>query len=140
MKLKVSEILKLLCRHISTIYQEINQGTAKFRKSNLSVRKEYSAYYSLNIRQGLMSKTGRKLQYIELCPKLLSYIQSKLDEKYSPNAISGELNKEDMYTVCSQTIYNYISLGILNSRTYRKCTSKEKTNGIYIVARYFVVE
>ncbi len=53
-----------------------------------------------------MSKTGRKLQYIELCPKLLSYIQSKLDEKYSPNAISGELNKEYIYTVCSQTIYN----------------------------------
>ncbi len=71
-----------------------------------------------------MSKTGRKLQYIELCPKLLSYIQSKLDEKNFPNAISGELNKEYIYTVCSQTIYNYISLGILNSRTNRKRTRK----------------
>ncbi len=39
MKLKVSEILKLLCRHISTIYQEINQGTAKFHKSDWSVKK-----------------------------------------------------------------------------------------------------
>ena len=37
-----------------------------------------------------MSKTGRKLQYnIEY--GLLDYIQSKLDEKYSPDVISGEL-------------------------------------------------
>ncbi len=77
-----------------------------------------------------MSKTGRKLQYnIEY--GLLDYIQSKLDEKYSPDVISGELNKEDIYTVCSQTIYNHVSLGILNSRTNRKYTSKAKTNDIY---------
>ena len=37
-----------------------------------------------------MSKTGRKLFY-EKDSLLLSYIQSKLEEKYSPDAISGNL-------------------------------------------------
>ena len=86
-----------------------------------------------------MSKTGRKLQYnIEY--GLLDYIQSKLDEKYSPDVISGDLRHQGISTISTQTIYNCISLGILNSRTNRKRTRKAKTNGIYIVARYFVVE
>uniref|UniRef100_UPI0026095BFD hypothetical protein n=1 Tax=uncultured Brachyspira sp. TaxID=221953 RepID=UPI0026095BFD len=47
MKVKVSEISNLLCRHISTIYQEFSQGTVKFLKSDWSVKKEYRAYNSL---------------------------------------------------------------------------------------------
>ncbi len=60
-KVSVLKTAKILCRAKSTIYQEINQGIVKFRKSDYSVRKEYSAYYSLNIRQDSMGKTGRKL-------------------------------------------------------------------------------
>ena len=108
----VEEIAKLLDRAISTIYREIKRGTVEFRNSDWSVRKEYSAYYSLNVRQGMMSKTGRKLLYKELDPELLSYIQKKLDDQYSPDAISGELKKAGIYTICTQTIYNYMSLGI----------------------------
>ena len=92
-KMKVSAIAKLLKRNISTIYREIKRGTVEFRNSDWSIREEYSAYYSLTIRQESMSKTGRKLLYTELSPDLLSYIQSKLDDKYSPDAISGELKK-----------------------------------------------
>ena len=40
MKVKVSEISKLLCRHKSTVYREINQGTVKFHKSDWSVKKK----------------------------------------------------------------------------------------------------
>ena len=69
--MKVEEIAKLLDRDISTIYREIKRGTVEFRNSDWSVRKEYSAYYSLNVRQGMMSKTGRKLLYKELSPELL---------------------------------------------------------------------
>ena len=61
----VEEIAKLLDRAISTIYREIKRGTVEFRNSDWSVRKEYSAYYSLIIREQLMSKTGRKLLYKE---------------------------------------------------------------------------
>ena len=107
-KFKESEIANLLGRHVSTIYREIKRGTVEFRNSDWSVRKEYSAYYSLNVRQGMMSKTGRTLLYTALSPELLSYIQSKLDDKYSPDAISGELKKAGN-TLCTQTIYNYIS-------------------------------
>ena len=46
----VEEIAKLLDRAISTIYREIKRGTVEFRNSDWSVRKEYSAYYSLIIR------------------------------------------------------------------------------------------
>ena len=108
-KMKVREIATLLNRDISTIYREIRRGTVEFKNSDWSIRKEYSAYYSLNIRQVLMSKSGRKLLYKELHPELLSYIQSKLDDKYSPDAISGELKQAGHYTICTQTIYNYIS-------------------------------
>ena len=119
-KMKAREIAKLLDRDISTIYREIKRGTVEFKNSDWSIRKEYSAYYSLNIRQVLMSKSGRKLLYRDLHPELLSYIQSKLDDKYSPDAISGELKKVGVYTICTQTIYNYISSGILKSGTYVK--------------------
>ena len=119
-KMKVSEIAQILEKHISTIYREIKRGTVEFRNSDLSIRKEYSAYYSLNVRKELMSKSGRKLLYRDLHPELLSYIQSKLDDKYSPDAISGELKKVGVYTICTQTIYNYISSGILKSGTYVK--------------------
>ena len=124
----VEEIAKLLDRAISTIYREIKRGTVEFRNSDWSVRKEYSAYYSLIIREQLMSKTGRKLLYKELDPELLSYIQKKLDDKYSPDAISGELKKAGIYAICTQTIYNYISLGILNSCDYKRQVRKVKSN------------
>ncbi len=128
-KMNVSEILELLERDKSTIYREIKRGL-EFRNSDWSVRKEYSAYYSLNIRGQLMSKTGRKLFY-EKDSLLLSYIQSKLEEKYSPDAISGELRHQGISTISTQTIYNYISLGLLESIEYRKytnqCKSKSRT-------------
>ena len=122
----VEEIAKLLDRAISTIYREIKRGTVEFRNSDWSVRKEYSAYYSLIIREQLMSKTGRKLLYKELDPELLSYIQKKLDDKYSPDAISGELKKAGIYAICTQTIYNYMSLGILKSAGYKRRVKKVK--------------
>ena len=89
-KMNVIDILELLERDKSTIYWEIKRDLVEFRNSDWSVRKDYSAYYSLNIREQLMSKTGRKLFY-EKDILLLSYIQSKLEEKYSPDAISGNL-------------------------------------------------
>lgn len=124
--MKVEEIAKLLHRDISTIYREIKRGTVEFRNSDWSVRKEYSAYYSLNIREQLMSKTGRKLFY-EKDSLLLSYIQSKLDEKYSPDAISGELRHQGISTISTQTIYNYISLGLLESVEYRQYIKQSKS-------------
>ena len=125
-KFKASEIAKLLGRHVSTIYREIKRGTVEFRNSDLSIRKEYSAYYSLNVRKELMNKSGRKLLYRDLHPELLSYIQSRLDDKYSPDAISGELKHAGIYTVCTQTIYNYMSLGILKSAGYKRRVKKVK--------------
>lgn len=126
-KMRVKEIAKLLNRDISTIYREIKRGTVEFRNSDWSIRKEYSAYYSLNIRQAIMSKSGRRLLYPEMSPDLLSYIQKKLDDKYSPDAISGELKKAGIYTICTQTIYNYISFGIFKSAVYKRHTRKATT-------------
>ena len=117
---KEKEIAKHLGRHVSIIYREIKRGTVEFRNSDWSMRKEYSAFHSLTKRAESMSNTGRRLLYTALSPELLSYIQSKLDDKYSPDAISGELKKVGVYTICTQTIYNYISSGILKSGTYVK--------------------
>ena len=123
-KMKVKEIAKLLNRDISTIYREIKRGTVEFRNSDWSIRQEYSGYYALSVRQSLMSKTGRKLLYTELSSELLSYIQNKLKDKYSPDAISGELKQAGINTVCTQTIYNYITLGILKSADYKRNIKK----------------
>ena len=125
-KFKASEIAKLLGRHVSTIYREIKRGTVEFRNSDWSMRQEYSAFYSLTIREELMSNTGRTLLYTALSPELLSYIQSRLDDKYSPDAISGELKHAGIYTVCTQTIYNYMSLGTLKSAGYKRRVKKVK--------------
>ena len=125
-KFKESEIANLLGRHVSTIYREIKRGTVEFRNRDWSMRQEYSAFYSLTIRAELMSNTGRKLLYTALSPELLSYIQSRLDDKYSPDAISGELKHAGIYTVCTQTIYNYMSLGILKSAGYKRRVKKVK--------------
>ena len=73
-----------------------------------------------------MSNAGRTLLYTALNPELLSYIQSKLDDKYSPDAISGELKHAGIYTMCTQTIYNYMSLGILKSAGYKRRVKKVK--------------
>ena len=124
--MKVEETAKLLHSDKSTIYREIKRVTVEFRNSDWSVRKEYSAYYSLNIREELMSKTGCKLFY-EKDSLLLIYIQSKLDEKYSPDAISGELRHQCISTISTQTIYNYISLGLLESVEYRKYSKQSKS-------------
>ena len=40
-----------------------------------------------------MSEGGNRLLYRWLQLEILSYIYSKLDDKYSPGAISGELKK-----------------------------------------------
>ena len=125
-KFKELEIANLLGRHVSTIYREIKRGTVEFRNSDWSMRQEYSAFYSLTKREELMSNTGRTLLYTALSPELLSYIQSKLDDKYSPDAISGELKHAGIYTVCTQTIYNYMSLGILKSAGYKRRVKKVK--------------
>ncbi len=80
-----------------------------------------------------MIKTGRKLLYTELTPELLSNIQNKLYDKYSPDAISGELKKAGINTVCIQTIYNYISLGILKIADYKRHTktTRNKNKKVY---------
>ena len=74
-----------------------------------------------------MSKTGRKLVYnIEY--SLLDYIQSKLEEKYSPDSISGDLRHQVISLISTQRIYNYISLGLLESIEYRQHSKQSKSN------------
>ena len=74
-----------------------------------------------------MSKTGRKLVYnIEY--SLLDYIQSKLEEKYSPDTISGDLRHQVISLISTQRIYNYISLGLLESIEYRQHSKESKSN------------
>ncbi len=73
-----------------------------------------------------MSKTGRKLVYnIEY--SLLDYIQSKLEEKYSPDTISGDLRHQGISLISTQRIYNYITLWLLESIEYRKYTKQCKS-------------
>lgn len=118
--LTITQIADRLSRNKSSIYREIKSGTVELRNSDWSIRKEYSAYHSIIVHQHAMSKTGKKKKLTTLMPDLLNYIQNKLNAKYSPDAISGELKREGIYCICTQTIYNYINLGIFKYKEYKK--------------------
>ena len=51
-------------------------------------------------------------------------------DNYSPDAISSKLRCQGISTISTQTVYNYISLGLLESIEYRKyikqCKSKPR--------------
>lgn len=135
----------ILGRSKSSISREVRKGTAKLLNSDLTYRYSYSSSYSQVLREDLKSRRGRRRD--SNIGDILEFIQTKLDEKYSPDVISYILKSEGIYSISTQTIYNYLMLGILKkdgykirkkySKNIRKRRSYKNSNSKSIEERQF---
>jgi transposase, IS30 family len=116
-KEKISEIVRILGRSRATIYREKARGTVNQLTYDLKQVKKYRAdvgqrdyeQKGKNKERGLKIGTDRRLE---------AHIRQKiLREKYSPDAIVGEIRKKGLVfetSICTKTLYNYISQGIFS--------------------------
>lgn len=131
----VSSIAKRLHKTRQTIYNEIKRGTVIQRDTELREYKIYKADYAHMVSLENQSAKGRGLK-IGNDFKLAEFIETKiLEEKWSPDAIIGYIQKENLKfdtSICSKTLYNYIHLGLFlnvgtrNIKKYRKKKTEEK--------------
>lgn len=124
----VSEISFLLGRSVSTIYREIIRGSVEFRNILWQPYAAYSSYHGDIVYKENRKRSGRKISLDASKSELLEYIQSKLDNYFSPDAIYGKLYIDNLYPklhICTKTIYNYIDRGLLSYPEYKKRKSKQ---------------
>lgn len=112
---KISDIAEELGRSRATIWRELKRGKYKKRTSDWKEIDGYSANiaqekYEYNVtKRGTDLKIGNNHKAVEFIENLI------IKDKYSPYAVAVELKKnEDKYgiTLCTNTIYNYIDMGI----------------------------
>ncbi len=132
----VKEIASALGRCKATIYNELKRGMTTLRDG--STWKDYTTYcadvaqekavYNATAK-GRDLKVGNDYDFIEFVKKML------LEEKYSPYAVLEyikEFQLEFKTSVCKNTLYNYIRLGLIEGVTMqslpcpRKAQKREK--------------
>lgn len=109
------EISEIIGVHISTIYRELKRGRYEHRNSDWTTEERYSPdiaddHYQENLRaKGPELKIGKD-------HKLAEYIESKIaDDRYSPEAVLGEIKAEGLdfnTSISINTLYSYIEKGI----------------------------
>ena len=114
---RVTGIAKVLGRHRSTIYHEINRGTVMRVQYDLTEKATYRAQVGQeeNRRRG---KNKERTLKIGKDKGLEAYIRVKLvEEKLSPDAIIGQIKSAGLKfegMICTKTLYNYIDAGIFS--------------------------
>ncbi len=127
-KITVIEISKRLGRHKRTIEREIAKGTVWLLNSDLSYRQEYCADTGQMVydRNGRNKGPGLKIGKDH---KLAKYIEQKIiKEKYSPDAVIGEIKAKDIEfeaSICTKTLYNYIDQGVFANITNKDLPVKK---------------
>ena len=110
------EIAEVVGVHISTIYRELQRGQYTHRNSDWTEETRYSSDLSeMKYRANLAAK-GADLK-IGNDHRLAEYIETKIaDEKYSPEAVLGEIKAQGLKfnteIKSKNTIYSYIEKGI----------------------------
>ena len=110
------EIAEVVGVHISTIYRELQRGQYTHRNSDWTEETRYSSDLSeMKYRANLAAK-GADLK-IGNDHRLAEYIETKIaDEKYSPEAVLGEIKAQGLQfnteIKSKNTIYSYIEKGI----------------------------
>lgn len=139
----VMEIAKLLRRHRSTIYHEINRGIVSRTQYDLTEK----AVYRADVGQREHVKRGKNKERSLKIGKdkgLEEYIRGKLiGKKFSPDAIIGQIKAEGLKfkgMICTKTLYNYIDAemfsGISNKNLWQKRNkSKRKYKPVGRVSR-----
>lgn len=127
--LSCSKIAEQLGRSRVTIWRELKRGKYKKRTSDWREVESYSANiaqdkYEYNVtKRGTDLKIGSNHKVVKCIEKLI------IENKYSPYAVAMELkNNEDKYgiTLCTNTIYNYIDMGIFMSLKLSDLPTKRK--------------
>jgi IS30 family transposase len=137
---KVKEIARLLRRHRSTIYRELDRGTIERTQYDLTEK----AVYRADVGDREHKKRGKNKERalkIGKDRKLEEYIREKLMEgKFSPDAIIGQIKISGLQfegMICTKTLYNYIDAGIFegisNANLWEK--RKKKKRGYRSVGR-----
>lgn len=122
----VKVIAQKLNSHISTVYREIKRGQVKRIKTDLT---EYWAYRANAAHSDYERKvTNRKHPLkIEKYKDLANYIREKIcTDKYSPDAIIGELKRDAQGLICTKTLYNYIDRGVFEGISNYSLWEKRK--------------
>lgn len=114
----VERIARVLRRHRSTIYREIERGTVVRERWD---RLGKYARYRANVGQSEQVKRGKNKERslkIGKDKELEAYIREWLVKKrYSPDAIIGKIKAEGLTfagMICTKTLYNYIDEGIFS--------------------------
>lgn len=128
------EIGEELGKNRSSIYREIKRGIVEILNSDLSTRIDYIASIGQKRKDEKSSNKGPNLK-IGKALKLSNFIEEKIKEKYSPEAISSEIRKDNKFETKLhwKTIYNYIDKGIflvdrkdLTYGNYKKSKKEKK--------------
>jgi len=97
-KLSVREISRRLCRSVSTISDEVKRNSRNGVYSSISAQ-----FISEKRNKNSRKFNARKDKWI------FDYTEDKLKQGWSPEQISGRLNKDQgKHIVCHETIYRYI--------------------------------
>lgn len=116
-KTRISEIAKVIGCHRSTIYREIKRGKY-IHTMDYYDEERYSPELAQADCDFKVSMRGRPQLKIENDYEYAEYIEQKiLEEKYSPAAVLGELERTGEYKrfktkICVRTLYNYINDGV----------------------------
>ena len=97
----ISVISSLLEFHTKTIRREITKGTVTQRDTELREYECYKAEYAQLIHDESVGKRGRKPKKVSA--SLMVHIRDKLHNKYSPDAIVGEANRDSLYIMHVRT-------------------------------------
>ena len=122
------EIAEVVGVHISTIYRELQRGQYTHRNSDWTEETRYSSDLSeMKYRANLAAK-GADLK-IGNDHRLAEYIETKIaDEKYSPEAVLGEIKAQGLRfnteIKSKNTIYSYIEKGIFLRLTNKDLRSR----------------
>jgi IS30 family transposase len=124
--LPVKMIAQKLNSHLSTVYREINRGQVKRISSDLT---EYWVYRANTAHADYEKKVTNRAHSlkIEKYKELAAYICEKITEdKYSPDAVIGELKRDAQGLICTKTLYNYIDRGVFEGVTNYSLWEKRK--------------
>ena len=128
-KIKPSEIAALLGRDRATIYREVRRGTIKRIQHDWTERKKYRA----NVAQADYIKRCRNRERslkIGKDKRLEAHIRTRItQDHFSPDAVIGEIKARSMpfeRTICTKTLYSYISAGIFSGISHKHLWEKSK--------------
>ena len=110
-----TQIAKKLGIARSTLYEELKRGTVDQMRSDLSKYRKYFAETGQLVYESNRAAC-RKPYKLDQAADFVQHLEKTIKEdKLSPDAVCGRAKLEGTFpvTICTKTVYNYISLGLI---------------------------